>query len=189
MADPAARLIARADGHGRVKGFYEALFAALGAGGNPPVLTPPEVIASGDTAALRFTMSGLHSGAFRGVAATNRPYTIGGIMMLRFAGERVIERRSCADVLGLLVQIGAAPPPGEYGPARRRVPWRTDFEYHQATTLPADCAQLELLRQLTAWLSLMDAGASVLPAPPMPPMLCMLLRAAQRALAIIGHRM
>jgi hypothetical protein len=46
-----------------------------------------------------------------GVPATNRPYTIGGITMMRFAGGRVVERWSCADMLGLLVQIGAVPPP------------------------------------------------------------------------------
>jgi hypothetical protein len=33
--------------------------------------------------------------------------------MMRFSGERVIERWSSADMLGLLVQVGAIPaPPG-----------------------------------------------------------------------------
>jgi hypothetical protein len=30
---------------------------------------------------------------------------------MRFAGERVVKRWSCADMLGLMIQIGAIPPP------------------------------------------------------------------------------
>jgi len=56
-------------------------------------------------------MSGIHRGPFLGVPATGRPYSLGGITMMRFAGDRVIERWSSADMLGLLVQVGAIPAP------------------------------------------------------------------------------
>jgi hypothetical protein len=58
-------------------------------------------------------MSGVHSGSFLGVPATGRPYGITRVKMLRFGDrETVIERRSGADLLCLLVQIGAVPAPG-----------------------------------------------------------------------------
>jgi predicted ester cyclase len=72
------------------------------------------VLVDGDLHTCRFTMSGTHAGTFLGVPATNRPYSISGITILRFASDsdRVVERFSQADMLGLLVQIGAVPPPG-----------------------------------------------------------------------------
>jgi steroid delta-isomerase-like uncharacterized protein len=66
---------------------------------------------SDDRVAVRFTMSGTHQGEFMGVPATGREIVFPGITILRFAGDRVIERWSQADMLGLLVQIGAVPAP------------------------------------------------------------------------------
>jgi len=44
-----------------------------------------------------------------GVAATGRPYVLEGMTLLRFRGDRVVERWSSADFLGLMVQLGAVP--------------------------------------------------------------------------------
>jgi predicted ester cyclase len=44
--------------------------------------------------------------------ATGKPYVLAGITIMRFAGDTVVERWSSADMLGVLVQIGAIPPPG-----------------------------------------------------------------------------
>ena len=91
-----------------VRGFYESVFAALGASdGGPPALAFHETMTDGDLYSCRFTMSGAH----RGVPATGRLYSLGGITMMRFRGERVIERWSCTDMLGLMIQLGAVPPP------------------------------------------------------------------------------
>jgi predicted ester cyclase len=57
-------------------------------------------------------MSGIHSGTFLNVPASGRPYVLPGITVLRFAGGKVTERWSSADMLGLLVQVGALPAPG-----------------------------------------------------------------------------
>jgi predicted ester cyclase len=89
-----------------VRGFYEAIFAAFG---SPPPLEFHEVLWDGDTAAIRFTMTGTHRDEFMGVPATGAEITLPGITILRFAGDRVIERWSQADMLGLLVQLGAVP--------------------------------------------------------------------------------
>jgi predicted ester cyclase len=98
-------------GKAQVTAFYEQVMASLGEAGGPPSLVFHEVLSEGDLYCCRFTMSGVHRGPFMGVPATGRSYSIGGITVMRFAGGRVIERWSNADMLGLLIQIGAVPPP------------------------------------------------------------------------------
>jgi len=65
----------------------------------------------GDVCAIRFAMTGRHVQEFMGVPATGTPITLPGITILHFRGDRVIERFSQADMLGLLVQVGAVPAP------------------------------------------------------------------------------
>jgi predicted ester cyclase len=89
-----------------VRGFYQAIFAAFG---DPPPLEFHDVLWQGDTAAIRFSMRGTHVGEFMGVPATGIAISLPGITILRFAGEKVIERWSQTDMLGLLVQLGAVP--------------------------------------------------------------------------------
>jgi steroid delta-isomerase-like uncharacterized protein len=70
-----------------------------------------EVFGEDDRVTCRFTLSGTHGGDFMGVPATGRPITLPGITVLHFRDDRCVERWSSSDVLGLLVQIGAVPPP------------------------------------------------------------------------------
>jgi predicted ester cyclase len=90
-----------------VRGFYEGIFAAFGG----TQLEFHEVLWDGDACAIRFTMTGRHVGEFTGVPATETEIVLPGITILHFEGEQVIERFSQADMLGLLVQIGAVPAP------------------------------------------------------------------------------
>ena len=95
-----------------VKAFYEQVYAALGEEHQPnPVLTFHEVLVDGDLYCCRFTMAGVHRGSFLGIPATGRRYVLPGITVMRFAGANVVERWSSADMLGLLVQLGAVSPP------------------------------------------------------------------------------
>ena len=98
----------------QVRQFYEMIFATLGEENGSPRLDFHEVLTDGPLYTCRFTMTGVHRGPFMGVAPTGRPYTLPGITILRFdlATRKVVERFSCADMLGLLVQLGALPPPG-----------------------------------------------------------------------------
>ncbi len=116
LYDPAIRLHGYAPApldRAAVEGFYRAVCAALPAPGrSAPHLDLHEVIATGDRLAARFSMSGSHAATFLGVPATGRPYVLSGITILHFAGARVVERWSSTDMLGLLVQLGALPPPG-----------------------------------------------------------------------------
>jgi predicted ester cyclase len=96
-----------------VKDFYEMIFATMAAEGRAnPVLEFNDVLVEGDRYCCRFTMSGIHKGPFLGVPPTNKPYLMPGITIMHFRDGKVIERWSSADMLGVLVQIGAVPPPG-----------------------------------------------------------------------------
>jgi steroid delta-isomerase-like uncharacterized protein len=90
-----------------VRGFYEGVFAAF----DGPKLEFHDVLWDGEQCAIRYTMSGRHVGDFMGVPATGTEIALPGITTLRFQGDRVIERHSQADMLGLLVQLGAVPAP------------------------------------------------------------------------------
>jgi len=89
------------------RGFYEGIFSAFG----EPKLDFHETLWDGDACTIRFTMTGRHVGEFMGVPATGTAIALPGITILHFDGERVVERFSQADMLGLLVQIGAMPAP------------------------------------------------------------------------------
>jgi len=90
-----------------VRAFYEGIFAAFGSA----KLEFHEVLWDGHVCAIRFTMMGRHVGEFMGVPATGNQIVLPGITILHFEGEQVIERFSQADMLGLLLQIGAVPAP------------------------------------------------------------------------------
>jgi steroid delta-isomerase-like uncharacterized protein len=94
-------------GKEQVRGFYEGIFKAF----DTPKLAFDEVLWDGETCAIRFTMTGRHVNEFMGVPATGTAIALPGITILHFRGGRVIERFSQADMLGLLVQVGAVPAP------------------------------------------------------------------------------
>jgi ketosteroid isomerase-like protein len=71
-------------GKSEVRAFYQAIFAAF----DSPQLEFHEVLWDGDACTIRFTMSGRHAGEFS-----------------------TVERFSQADMLGLMVQMGAIPAP------------------------------------------------------------------------------
>jgi steroid delta-isomerase-like uncharacterized protein len=91
----------------QVRGFYQGKFSAFGT----PKLEFHEILWDGDVAAIRFTMTGRHVDEFMGVPASGTAIALPGITILHFRGDRVIERFSQADMLGLLVQVGAVPAP------------------------------------------------------------------------------
>ena len=62
-------------------------------------------------ASIRFTMTGRHVDEFMSVPASGTAIALPGITILHFRGDRVVERFSQADMLGLLVQVGAVPAP------------------------------------------------------------------------------
>jgi steroid delta-isomerase-like uncharacterized protein len=73
--------------------------------------TIQEQIAEGDKVLSRFEWTGTHRGTFLGVPATNRPVTVWGMVIDRLEGGRIRDTRIIMDTLGLMMQLGAVPPP------------------------------------------------------------------------------
>ena len=82
-------------------------------GGFPDIQwTLEEMIAEDDKVAARFTMRGTHQGSFFGVPPTGKTIAVQAMNFYRLSGGQFIEERGQPDLLGLLQQIGAVPPPG-----------------------------------------------------------------------------
>ncbi|MEZ5541962.1 MAG: ester cyclase [Pseudomonadota bacterium] len=73
--------------------------------------TVHEQIAEGDKVLSRFEWTGTHRGAFLGVPATDRPVAVWGMVIDRFQGGKIKDTRIIMDTLGLMMQLGAVPPP------------------------------------------------------------------------------
>ena len=74
-------------------------------------VTAEDVIAEGDTVVIRFTDSGTHLGGGMGTPPTGKHVTWTGIDVFRLAGGKIVEGWGTADLLGLMQQLGAIPPP------------------------------------------------------------------------------
>jgi steroid delta-isomerase-like uncharacterized protein len=71
--------------------------------------TVDAAFASGDEAAVRWTVTGTHRGDLPGVPATGKTATMLGMSMLRFSDGKVAEAWHYWDALGMLRQLGAIP--------------------------------------------------------------------------------
>jgi steroid delta-isomerase-like uncharacterized protein len=73
------------------------------------VWTVDDIVADGETVAVRYTMTGTHRGNFAGVASTNRPVVAQSMAFYRLADGKIVEERAQLDMLGVLQQLGALP--------------------------------------------------------------------------------
>ncbi len=73
--------------------------------------TVEEQIAEGQKVVSRFTMSGTHRGEFLGIAPTGKPVQVWGVVIDVVREGKFAESRIIMDMLGLMGQIGALPPP------------------------------------------------------------------------------
>lgn len=71
------------------------------------------LVAEGDRVVARLTATGHHKGEFMGIAPTDKHIKLDGIAALRIADGKITEFCDLADVYGLMVQLGAAPPPSQ----------------------------------------------------------------------------
>jgi predicted ester cyclase len=79
-------------------------------------------VADGDKVVTRKVFTGIHDGAFQGIAPTGREVEIHVIDIVRVADDRIVEHWNCVDRLGLLAQLGAlgAPAPAAAPPRSGR---------------------------------------------------------------------
>ena len=69
------------------------------------------LIAEGDLAMVRFTGHGTHQGEIMGIPATGREVAFSGVVILRFANGKMVERWEEFDMMGMMMQLGAIPAP------------------------------------------------------------------------------
>ena len=91
-----------------VRGFYEGVWTAIA----DPHIDVLQVAETDDWLWCRATMSGTHAGEFFGVAPTGNHISQPVMTSLRFVDGHCVERHSVADMLPVLLQIGALTPPG-----------------------------------------------------------------------------
>jgi steroid delta-isomerase-like uncharacterized protein len=66
-------------------------------------------IAEGDTAVLRWMLTGTHQGEFQGIPPTGRTVKFRGIEFNRFVDGKLVEHSCNFDNIAMLQQIGALP--------------------------------------------------------------------------------
>jgi predicted ester cyclase len=74
-------------------------------------VTIEDSVAEGDRVAVRFTVSGKHTGAMMGIAPTGKTIHISGSGIFRIVDGKATDNWVNFDALGMLQQLGAAPMP------------------------------------------------------------------------------
>nr|WP_312911351.1 ester cyclase [Natronosalvus caseinilyticus] len=73
--------------------------------------TVEDIVAEGDTVAMRVTLRGTHKGEFMGVEPTGRDFEVGNMVFTRIEDGKIAERWVQPDTLGLMQQLGAVDRP------------------------------------------------------------------------------
>lgn len=71
-----------------------------------------EQVAEGEKVVTRFEWTGTHKGDFVGVPATGKEVKVWGIVIDRFENQKIKDTRIIMDSVGLMMQLGVIPPPG-----------------------------------------------------------------------------
>ena len=88
-----------------VRAFYTGFTTAF----PDSQITVDLMVGEGDYVACHFTLQATHKGEFLGVPPTGKTVEMTGQTILRFEGDRCVERWNTGDLLGLLQQLDAAP--------------------------------------------------------------------------------
>lgn len=73
--------------------------------------TVEDVVAEGDTVAMRVTLSGTHEGVFNGIEPTGESFEVQNMVFTRIEDGKIAERWVQPDQLGMLTQLGVIEPP------------------------------------------------------------------------------
>lgn len=73
--------------------------------------TVEDIVAEGDTVAMRVTVRGKHTGEFLGIEPTGKEFEIKNMVFTRIEDGKIVERWTQPDMLGLLTQLGVVDVP------------------------------------------------------------------------------
>ena len=71
--------------------------------------TVEDILQEGDEVAVRHSWKGTNTGVFRGIAATNKPFTDSGLGIFRFKDGKIVAAWIQTDRLGFVQQLGIVP--------------------------------------------------------------------------------
>lgn len=91
-----------------VKVFVSAFHAAFPDGH----ISIDQMIAEGDSVAVRTTFRGTHTGELMGIAPTNRHVVVPGLDMIRYVNGKMAEQWGGPDQMSLMQQLGVVPSRG-----------------------------------------------------------------------------
>lgn len=90
-----------------VKRYYSAFWEAF-----PDArVAADDIIEAHDKVVVRFSLTGTHRGRILGIDGTGKAIHVTGMTILRFKGQRCVERWSVTNSLALAAQLGAFPLP------------------------------------------------------------------------------
>ena len=92
-------------GHEEIREGFELTLGAF----SDYTVTVDDVIAEGDTVAVRLTERGTHDGEFMGIDPTGREFEIRTMAFLRLEDGKVTEWWMQSDTLGFMQQLGVNP--------------------------------------------------------------------------------
>ena len=85
---------------------FRLLATAMRAAFPDMAVTIEDTIVQGERVALRFTATGTHQGPFLGAQATGRRFTISGMAIGEWRGDRLLRGWNNIDMLSLFAQLG-----------------------------------------------------------------------------------
>jgi predicted ester cyclase len=94
---------------------YQQFFPMLYAGFPDYHATIEDSIAEGDKVVHRIRGRGTHKGEWMGIAPTGKQVTMTANIIYRIASDKIVEEWFEYDVMALMQQLGAVPPPGQAG--------------------------------------------------------------------------
>jgi steroid delta-isomerase-like uncharacterized protein len=115
-----------------------------------------DMIAEGDKAASRWTVTGTHKGEFSGIPPTGVQVTVTGMNIHRLVDGKIVEAWWSYDMLGMMQQLGVIPPmPDVPLPALNRkpedYPWSPPSEVGGDPGDPETNKDLVLREELEGW--------------------------------------
>ena len=75
--------------------------------------TTDDLVAEGDKVVERFTFVGTQKGDFMGIPASGKQVRVTGMSIFRIANGKIVEHWGENDAMGLLMQLGVLPAPGQ----------------------------------------------------------------------------
>lgn len=70
-----------------------------------------EIIAEGNKAAIRFTMTGTNTGRFMGMPATGKKISVSAMNIYEFKDGKIVREHGLPDLFSMLMQLGVLPIP------------------------------------------------------------------------------